>query len=131
MAGRYLPETANRKDWPRLVADAHRGHENRIAVNESSLADHETRVTANEADIADHESRITTLEAVDPVLKGIATWTAATGTASRAALASYAGQTVSNPPTQAEVQALDNAVVAISQAVVALITDLRASGLLS
>lgn len=55
-----------------------------------------------------------------------AAWTAATGTAARTALASYAGQTVSNPPTQAEMQALDDAVKAISQHVVALINDLRA-----
>ena len=52
-------------------------------------------------------------------------WTAATGTGVRTALASYAGQTVSNPPTQAEVQALDDAVKAISQHVVQLINDLR------
>jgi hypothetical protein len=60
-----------------------------------------------------------------------ATWTAATGTASRAALASYAGQTVSAAPTQAEVQAIDDAVKAISQALVALITDCKANGVLT
>lgn len=51
-------------------------------------------------------------------------WGAASGTLSRAAYAAYAGQTVSNPPTQAEVQALDNAVKLLSQTVAALITDL-------
>lgn len=59
-----------------------------------------------------------------------ATWGAPTGTVSRTALAAYAGQTVSNPPTQAEVQALDDAVKALSQHVVALITDLRTIGAL-
>lgn len=59
---------------------------------------------------------------------GVDAWSAATGTESRAALASYAGQTISDPPTQAEVQALDNAVVALSRRVVALINDLRANG---
>lgn len=59
-----------------------------------------------------------------------ASWTAPTGTLARTALASYAGQTVSNPPTQAEMQALDDAVKAMSQAVVAIITDLRANGAL-
>lgn len=52
-------------------------------------------------------------------------WGAASGTLSRAAYASYAGQTVSNPPTQAEMQALDDAVRLLSRTVAALITDLR------
>lgn len=51
-------------------------------------------------------------------------WGAASGTLSRAAYASYAGQVVSNPPTQAEVQALDDAVKLLSRTVAALITDL-------
>ena len=51
-------------------------------------------------------------------------WSNATGTAARTALASYAGQTVSNPPTQAEVQQIDDAVKAISQHLVALLNDL-------
>jgi hypothetical protein len=55
-------------------------------------------------------------------------WSAATGTEARTALASYAGQTVSNPPTQAQVQTLDDAVKALSQHVVALINDLRSNG---
>jgi hypothetical protein len=55
-------------------------------------------------------------------------WTAATGTEARTALASYAGQTISNPPTQAEVQALDNAAKAASEHLVALINDLRSNG---
>jgi hypothetical protein len=60
-----------------------------------------------------------------------AAWTAATGTEARTALASYAGQVISNPPTQAEVQALDDAVKAISQHLVALINDGRSAGLLT
>lgn len=60
-----------------------------------------------------------------------AAWTAATGTESRSALAAYAGQVVSNPPTQAEMQALDNAVKANSQALAALINDLKANGTLT
>lgn len=58
-------------------------------------------------------------------------WTDATGTAARTALASYAGQTISNPPTQAEVQTLDDAVRAISQHLVAVINDLKANGALT
>lgn len=51
-------------------------------------------------------------------------WGAASGTLSRAAYASYAGQVISNPPTQAEVQALDDAVKLMSETLAALITDL-------
>lgn len=54
-------------------------------------------------------------------------WGAPTGTLARTILASYAGQNISNPPTEAEVQTLDDAVVALSQHVCALITDLRAT----
>lgn len=60
-----------------------------------------------------------------------AAWTAATGTEARTALAAYAGQTISNPPTQAEVQTLDDAVKAIGQHLVALINDARANGTLT
>lgn len=58
-------------------------------------------------------------------------WTAATGTEARTALAAYAGQTVSNPPTQAEMQTLDDAVKAMSQHLVALINDLRGNDTLT
>lgn len=46
------------------------------------------------------------------------------GTLARTTFASYAGQSISNPPTQAEVQAIDNALVIVSQRLAALITDL-------
>ncbi len=59
-----------------------------------------------------------------------ASWTPPTGTAARTALASYPGQVVSSPPTQAQVQAIDDGLKALSQAVVAIITDLRANGAL-
>lgn len=55
-------------------------------------------------------------------------WAAPSGTLSRASLASYTAATISNPPTQAQVQAVANALQAVSQAMVALITDLRATG---
>lgn len=50
-----------------------------------------------------------------------------TSTLARTTFATYAGQAISNPPTQAEVQALDNAVVIVSQRLGALITDLMAT----
>lgn len=58
-------------------------------------------------------------------------WAAATGTATRSTFASYAGQAVSNPPTQAEVQAIDNHLVIISQRFKALLDDLKANGALT
>lgn len=50
-----------------------------------------------------------------------------TGAMARTTFATYAGQAITNPPTQAEVQALDNAVVIVSQRLAALITDLMAT----
>lgn len=47
-----------------------------------------------------------------------------TGTLARTTFATYAGQTVSNPPTQAEVQAIDDALVIVSRRLGALVTDL-------
>jgi len=58
-------------------------------------------------------------------------WTAATGTASRAAYAAYVSPTISNPPTQAEMQTLSDAVQDLSQRMVALITDLKANSTLT
>lgn len=58
-------------------------------------------------------------------------WGAASGTLSRAAYTSYAGQTVSNPPTQAEVQQVDDALKLLSQTVAALITDLTTQKLIN
>lgn len=60
-----------------------------------------------------------------------ATWTVATGTASRATFATFAGQTISASPTQAEVQAIDNHLKVLSQRVKAIIDDLKANGALT
>lgn len=48
-------------------------------------------------------------------------WTACTGTALKGGLATYTAPTISNPPTQAEVQAVANAVQTVSRAVKAII----------
>ena len=58
-------------------------------------------------------------------------WTAATGTAAKGAYATYAGQTVSALYVQAEAQATDNAVKAISQRFKALEDDLRTAGIIN
>jgi hypothetical protein len=79
------------------------------------------------------DGRLDAIEALEPFVRQdqTAVWSAATGTEARTALAAYAGQTVSNPPTQAEMQTLDDAVKAIGQHVVALINDLRSNGSLT
>ena len=51
-------------------------------------------------------------------------WGVPSGTLARTTFASYAGQTISNPPTQAEVQALDDAVVIVSRRLAALGTEI-------
>lgn len=53
-------------------------------------------------------------------------WGTPSGTLARTTFATYAGQTISNPPTQAEVQAIDDALVIVSRRFGALITDLLA-----
>lgn len=58
-------------------------------------------------------------------------WAAPTGTASRSTFATYAAPVISNPPTQAEVQAVADATQANSQRLKALIDDLQANGALT
>lgn len=79
------------------------------------------------------DARIDAFEVLGPLVEQDvgAAWSAATGTEARTALASYAGQVISNPPTQVEVQALDDAVKAISQHLVAFINDAKANGVLT
>jgi len=55
-------------------------------------------------------------------------WAAATGTADRTTFATYTAPTISNPPTQAEVQAVANAVQVLSRHMKALVDDLKAKG---
>lgn len=58
-------------------------------------------------------------------------WATPSGTVSRATFTAYAGQTVSASPTQAEVQAIDDALEVNSRRLAALITDLRAANVLT
>lgn len=55
-------------------------------------------------------------------------WTASTGIANKGAYAVYAGTAISNPPTQVEVQAVDAALVAVSQRMKAIEDALRTGG---
>ncbi|MBO9380026.1 hypothetical protein GG804_24980 [Sphingomonas histidinilytica] len=55
-------------------------------------------------------------------------WENATGTEKRDALAAFTGFTVSDPPTEAEVQQVVDYLVTLSEHVVPLINDLIARG---
>lgn len=59
---------------------------------------------------------------------GTTDWTAWTGTADRATHATYTAATISNPPTQAQVQAIANAVQNNSRGMKGLTDDLLANG---
>ena len=75
---------------------------------------------------AANSARLTTNSATATGLEWIAAstgWANPTGTLARGAYAAYAGQTISNPPTQAEVQTLDDAVKLMSQTLAAWLTD--------
>lgn len=58
------------------------------------------------------------------------TWSPATGTVDRTAYAAYVSPTISATPTQAEVQAVSDAVQSLSQHVAALLNDLAANNVL-
>ena len=53
-------------------------------------------------------------------------WGVPTGSLERTTFTTYAGQTISNPPTQAEVQVIDNNLRDVSKRLGALITDILA-----
>lgn len=56
-------------------------------------------------------------------------WTAATGTASKATFATHTSQDISAAPTEAEVQAIDDHLVVLSQHIKAIVDLLIAHGL--
>ena len=93
------------------------------AVGALQEADEDANITLGTLD-----SRIDAFEVLAPFVRQDQTtaWVDATGTLSRATFATYTAPVISNPPTQAEVQALANAVAAHSQRLAALINDLRA-----
>jgi hypothetical protein len=77
--------------------------------------------------VAANDARLTTDSAETTGLKWIPAstgWGAPTGTAARTTFATFAGQTISAVPTQAEVQNIDDHVKILSQRLKALIDDL-------
>lgn len=57
-------------------------------------------------------------------------WAAPTGTATRSTFATYAGQDITDPPTETEVQNIDDHVKMLSERLKALIDDLTSHGLI-
>lgn len=58
-------------------------------------------------------------------------WASPTGTASRLTFATYVAPAISNPPTQAQVQAIATALQVVSEHLKALIDDLKTAQLLT
>lgn len=57
-------------------------------------------------------------------------WEAPTGTAERDTFSTFTAATISNPPTQSQVQTIANHVQLLSRHVAALIADMRSHGLI-
>lgn len=112
-----------------------------LAEAQAALEVTQATLTTAVADIAAAQAALITVQdditgmqttVLDAVLKDqTAAWADPTGTFARTTFVSYAGQTVSAVPTQAEVQAIDDALKANSQRLAALISDLRGNGVLT
>jgi chromosome segregation ATPase len=105
-----------------------------LATTQDELATAVADIAAAQAALIVVQDDVTGLQTtvLDAVLKDqTAAWATPTGTFARTTFASYAGQTVSAIPTQAEVQTIDDAVKGLSQRFAALISDLRGNGVLT
>jgi hypothetical protein len=105
-----------------------------LAATQADLATTVSDLAATQAALVTVQDDVTGLQTtvLDAVLKDqTAAWATPTGTFSRTTFASYAGQTISAVPTQAEVQAIDDAVKGLSQRLAALISDLRGNDVLT
>ena len=73
--------------------------------------------------------QVDNLDAAGAFVRTVATslWSNPTGVAERSTFATYTAPVISNPPTQAEVQDVANAVQVMSRHLKALIDDLKAS----
>lgn len=104
---------------------------------EAALADIVAAQAAADAAQADATAAAADAAAVAGDLTGYvakdqtAAWGTPSGTLSRTTFAAYSGQNVSNPPTEAEVQAIDDHVEILSRRMAALITDLRTANVLT
>ena len=60
-----------------------------------------------------------------------AAWSSPSATAARTAIPVYAAAVITNPPTQAEVQAISTQLAAVTAAAAGIVTDLKANGALT
>lgn len=88
-----------------------------LATTQGELAAAVADIVAAQADISGIQAELPTFVVKD--------------SAAAPVYAAYAGQVISNPPTQAEMQALDAAVVAQSTAITALIAALQTADVFS
>lgn len=124
-----VPIDGKTLDWPRKIAQAVNwliGNKQPLNDTLTDLSGRSVGVTAG-TDIPDRDDADARYVQQDVG----AAWTAPTGTASRATFATFAGQTITNPPTQAEVQAIDDHVKLLSERMKALVDDLQANGTLT
>ena len=101
-----------------------------IAAAEATIATQGDAIDEANTDIAAANAAINTLDGRIDAYDALAPFVQQ-DQAARPSYTPYAGQTVSNPPTQAEVQALDDAVEALSTAFDTLLTRLDTVNLLT
>lgn len=124
-----VPVDGKTLDWPRKIAQAINWLIGNKQPLNGTLTDLSARNVgaASGTDIPDRDDADARY-----VMQDVgAAWAAPTGTAARTTFATFAGQTISNPPTQAEVQAIDDHVKLLSERVKALVDDLQANGTLT
>lgn len=84
-----------------------------------------------EADVSAYDGLLKVSGGATSQVTAATGWGDPTGTATRTAFASFAGQSISASPTQGEVQNIDDHVVILSERLGALITDLKSKGYLA
>lgn len=102
----------------------------RLGTAEAAIVTQGTAIDAANTDIATANTAINALDGRIDAYDALAPFVRQ-DQAAAPAFTPYAGQTVSNPPTQAETQAIDNAAVALGVAVDALKTALQTAQVLT
>lgn len=103
-----------------------------LAQSDATAAGESAATAQTMADTAQDAAAAAQATANDAVPKNAGdAWAAPTGTEARTAYAAYVSATISDPPTQAEVQVMSDGLQAVSQHLVALIADLRGNGALT
>lgn len=104
-----------------------------IEGNAADIAAATGDIASAAVSLASLDSRIDAYDALAPFVRADKTpaWVNPTGTLARTTYAAATAFTVSNPPTQAEVQAIAAHVVILSQRLAAALTDLRANDTLT